>query len=70
MDERDFNVASDALDQLGIQKIRLMTNNPRKVSSMIDAGIDVVERVPLMYGQNPHNEDYLSTKQSKLGHLF
>ncbi|WP_018623310.1 GTP cyclohydrolase II [Kangiella aquimarina] len=69
-DERDFKVASDALDKLGIQKIRLMTNNPRKVSSMIDAGIDVVERVPLKYGHNPHNEDYLSTKQSKLGHLF
>ena len=69
-DERDFKVASDALDILGVSKIRLMTNNPRKVSSMKDAGIDVVERVPLKFGQNPHNAMYLSTKQSKLGHLF
>lgn len=69
-DERDFKVASDALDVLGVGKIRLMTNNPRKVSSMKDAGIDVVERVPLKFGQNPHNALYLSTKQSKLGHLF
>lgn len=69
-DERDFKVASDALDVLGVKSIRLMTNNPRKVQSMIDAGINVVERVPLKYGENPHNENYLSTKQSKLGHLF
>ncbi|GAA0210587.1 GTP cyclohydrolase II [Kangiella japonica] len=69
-DERDFKVASDALDVLGVSKVRLMTNNPRKVSSMKDAGIDVVERVPLKFGQNPHNALYLSTKQSKLGHLF
>lgn len=69
-DERDFKVASDALDVLGINQIRLMTNNPRKVSSMKDAGINVVERVPLKFGQNPHNAMYLSTKQSKLGHLF
>lgn len=69
-DERDFKVASDALEQLGIKAIRLMTNNPRKVESMKKAGINVVERVALKYGKNPHNEGYLSTKQSKLGHLF
>ncbi|MRX27684.1 GTP cyclohydrolase II [Kangiella sp. HZ709] len=69
-DERDFKVAAKALDQLAIEKIRLMTNNPRKVSSMREAGIDVTERVALQFGENPHNESYLSTKQSKLGHLF
>ncbi|NVK21855.1 MAG: GTP cyclohydrolase II [Kangiellaceae bacterium] len=69
-DERDFKIASDALEQLGVSAIRLMTNNPRKVQSMIDAGINVIERVPLKFGENPHNENYLSTKQSKLGHLF
>ncbi len=69
-DERDFKVAAKALEQLGIEQIRLMTNNPRKVSSMCEAGINVVERVALQFGENPHNESYLSTKQSKLGHLF
>ncbi len=69
-DERDFKVAAKALKQLEIEQIRLMTNNPRKVSSMCEAGINVVERVALQFGENPHNENYLSTKQSKLGHLF
>ncbi|WP_376707952.1 GTP cyclohydrolase II [Kangiella sp. TOML190] len=69
-DERDFKVAAKALQQLEIEQIRLMTNNPRKVSSMIEAGIDVSERVALQFGENPHNQGYLSTKQSKLGHLF
>lgn len=69
-DERDFAIAAKALELLNIQSIRLMTNNPRKVSAMTDAGINVSERVALQFGKNPHNEDYLSTKQSKLGHLF
>lgn len=69
-DERDFKIAAKALEQLGIDEVRLMTNNPRKVSSMTEAGIEVVERVSMQYGENPHNEQYLSTKESKLGHLF
>ncbi|NVJ67129.1 MAG: GTP cyclohydrolase II, partial [Gammaproteobacteria bacterium] len=69
-DERDFKVAANALEQLGIEQIRLMTNNPRKVSSMVEAGIKVAERVALQFGENPHNEEYLSTKKSKLGHLL
>lgn len=69
-DERDFKVAAKALEQLEIKQIRLMTNNPRKVSSMCEAGIDVVERVALEFGENPHNKYYLSTKKSKLGHLL
>lgn len=69
-DERDFKVAAKALEHLDIEQIRLMTNNPRKVSSMVDAGIKVLERVELQFGENPHNEYYLSTKKSKLGHLF
>ncbi len=69
-DERDFRVAAKALEQLAIEQIRLMTNNPRKVSSMTEAGINVTERVELQFGENPHNENYLSTKKSKLGHLL
>ena len=58
------------LNHLGINKLRLMTNNPRKVEALRQQDIDVVERVPLQTGQNPHNERYLSTKVWKLGHLY
>ena len=69
-DMRDFSVAVDTLKALNIQKVRLMTNNPRKVDALQRAGLDVVERVPMKYGRNPHNEKYLSTKHGKLGHLL
>ena len=69
-DERDFKLAADALTSIGVNRIRLMTNNPRKVKSIEDAGIEVVERVALQYGRNPHNEKYLTTKHGKLGHFL
>ena len=69
-DQRSFEVAAEILDSLGVSKIKLMTNNPRKVEALKAAKIDVVERVPLKYGRNPHNEDYLSTKHGKLGHFL
>ncbi len=47
-----------------------MTNNPRKVAALQAHGIIVEERVPLMTGRNPHNEQYLDTKRGKLGHMF
>ena len=47
-----------------------MTNNPRKIETLRSAGIDVVERVPLEVGRNPHNDRYLDTKASKLGHML
>jgi len=50
--------------------VRLMTNNPRKVQALRDQNIDVVERIGLQTGQNPHNAKYLATKGSKLGHMF
>jgi len=58
------------LAQLGVKSVRLMTNNPRKVAALEAHGIDVVERVPLMTGRNPHNEHYLDTKQGKMGHML
>lgn len=67
-DLRDYSMCKDMLDHLGIRSLRLMTNNPRKVDSLRSQGIDIVERVPLHVGRNPHNEHYLATKQSKLGH--
>ncbi|MCW8878209.1 MAG: GTP cyclohydrolase II [Kangiellaceae bacterium] len=69
-DLRSFEVAAEILNSLGVCKVKLMTNNPRKVEELKKANIDVVERVPLRYGRNPHNEDYLSTKHGKLGHYL
>jgi len=68
-DQRKFGVAAELMQALGVKKIRLMTNNPRKVKALTEANIEVVERVPMNYGMNPHNEHYLSTKHGKLGHL-
>ncbi len=69
-DLRSFEVAAELLESMGVNSVKLMTNNPRKMQALKDANIDVVERVPLMYGKNPHNENYLSTKHGKLGHLL
>ena len=67
-DARDYGVGAQILRSLDISKLRLMTNNPRKVKALSSYGIDITERVPLHVGRNPHNEHYLDTKQSKLGH--
>ncbi len=67
-DLRDYSMCKDMLEHLGIKRLRLMTNNPRKVNALSSYGIDIVERVPLRVGRNVHNERYLDTKQSKLGH--
>ncbi|PCI65366.1 MAG: GTP cyclohydrolase II [Gammaproteobacteria bacterium] len=69
-DQRNFDVAADFLKQLGINKIRLMTNNPKKVEALESAGIEITERVEMKVGKNPHNEHYLSTKHGKLGHFL
>ncbi len=69
-DLRDYSMCEDMLSHLGINKIRLMTNNPRKVDGLRSYGIDIVERVPHQVGRNPHNEGYLNTKASKLGHFL
>ena len=67
-DMRDYSICKNMLDQLQIKQVKLMTNNPRKVNALTDQGIDVVERIPLQTGQNPHNAKYLATKAGKLGH--
>lgn len=69
-DLRDYSMIERMCDQLGIGSLRLMTNNPRKLKALSDQGIQVVERVPLQTGQNPHNEFYLATKAGKLGHMM
>lgn len=69
-DMRDFRLAVALLCELKVCKLRLLTNNPRKVASLSADGIDVVDRVPLQVGENPHNAGYLATKRKRLGHLL
>ena len=68
-DLRDYGIGAQILADLGVRKIRLLTNNPRKVAALQGYGMEIVERVPLHAGQNPYNERYLDTKIAKLGHL-
>lgn len=67
-DAREYVLAGQLLRELGLARIRLMTNNPRKIDALTRDGIEIVERVPLHSGRNPHNEAYLRTKAEKLGH--
>ena len=69
-DMRDYTICADMLKLLGVQQLRLMTNNPRKLNAMEKMGIHIAERVPLHEGKNPYNEFYLATKAGKLGHLL
>jgi 3,4-dihydroxy 2-butanone 4-phosphate synthase/GTP cyclohydrolase II len=68
-DLRDYGVGAQMLHDLGVRKLRLLTNNPRKIAGLSGYGMEVVERVPLHAGKNPHNERYLATKVAKLGHI-
>ena len=68
-DERDYSHASAMLRALGIDQVRLLTNNPNKVAGLEAAGIKVVDRVAHHMPANPHNADYLATKRKKSGHL-
>ena len=67
-DLRDYSICYGMLKHLNVQSLRLMTNNPRKVKALEEGGVNIEERLPLEVGRNPHNESYLSTKASKLGH--
>lgn len=69
-DERDFTICADMYKLLAINEVKLLTNNPKKLEIMKEAGINVVERVPLIVGRNPKNSDYLNVKASKLGHIL
>jgi len=69
-DERDFRIGSQMLAELGISRVRLLTNNPEKLARMHEAGIVVTERVPLKAGANRFNHHYLATKAAKSGHLL
>lgn len=70
VDARDFSLAKHIYDHLGVYEIKLLTNNPEKVSTLQQAGISIVERIPLQVGENSENERYLHTKAEKLGHFL
>ena len=68
MDERDYGVGAQILRHLGITKIKLMSNNPRKRAGLLGYGLEVVETIQIEIQPNSHNEKYLLTKRDKLGH--
>ncbi len=70
VDNRDYSVAAEILKDLGVKKMRLLTNNPKKVTNLEENGIEVVERVGLEIPATKENEGYLKAKKEKLGHFL
>ncbi len=68
MDKRDYGVGAQILRYLGVTKIRLISNNPKKRTGLSGYGLEIVETIPIEIKPNPHNEKYLQTKRDKLGH--
>ncbi len=69
-DQRDYGIGAQILRDLGISKMRLMSNNPKKRSGLIGYGLEIIENVPIEIESNIHNENYLLTKRDKMGHLL
>lgn len=67
-DQRDYGVGAQILRDLGVSKIRLMSNNPRKRTGLVGYGLEIVENIPIEIKSNKHNKFYLETKKNKLGH--
>ncbi|SOD91781.1 3,4-dihydroxy-2-butanone 4-phosphate synthase [Spirosoma fluviale] len=70
MDARDYGVGAQILRDLGIRKLRLISNNPKKRAGLMGYGLEIVDTVPLEIKSNPHNERYLRTKRDKMGHTI
>ena len=69
-DDRDYGVGAQILRAIGVSKIRLLSNNPKKRVGLIGYGIEIIENIPLEIDSNKHNEFYLKTKRDKMGHSF
>ncbi len=69
-DQRDYGIGAQILHDLGVKKIRLLSNNPKKRSGLIGYGLEIVENVPIQVGRNSHNARYLDTKRDKMGHTL
>jgi 3,4-dihydroxy 2-butanone 4-phosphate synthase/GTP cyclohydrolase II len=70
MDLREYGLGAQILVDLGLKKIRLLTNNPKKLVGLEGYGLEIVEQVPIRVKPNPHNARYLKTKREKMGHLL
>jgi 3,4-dihydroxy 2-butanone 4-phosphate synthase/GTP cyclohydrolase II len=68
VDRRDYGVGAHIIRDLGLRKLRILTNNPKKVNRLEVYGIEVVEQLPIEIPSNPHNARYLLTKKTKMGH--
>ncbi|MGM0443073.1 MAG: bifunctional 3,4-dihydroxy-2-butanone-4-phosphate synthase/GTP cyclohydrolase II [Fibrobacterota bacterium] len=69
-DLRDYGIGAQMLADLGVQRVRLLTNNPRKIVGLEGYGITIEERIPVIIEPCEHNEHYLNTKREKMGHIF
>ncbi len=70
MDERDYGVGAQILRDLGVRKIKLISNNPKKRAGLLGYGLEIVDSLPIEIPSNPHNEQYLQTKRDKMGHTI
>ena len=69
-DERDYGIGAQILRDLNVNKIKLLTNNPKKRAGLIGYGLEIVENVPIICEPNEHNIKYLNTKKNRLGHTI
>ena len=69
-DMRDYGIGAQILVDLGVEKVKLMTNNPKKIAGLTGYGIEIVDRVEIQMNHNERNEQYLRTKQEKMGHML
>ena len=69
-DQREYGIGSQILSDLGLSTIRVLTNNPKKISGISGFGLEVVEQVPIQVAPNDENRSYLDAKRDKLGHTL
>jgi GTP cyclohydrolase II len=69
-DARRYEAAAEILADLELSGIRLMTNNPRKVEKLVELGVDICDRIPVLVGTNPHSQGYLDAKEARMGHVL
>ncbi len=69
-DEREYSAVKFILDDLGVKKIKVVTNNPAKIEFLEGTSIDIIERIPAITPKNMHNEEYLKVKKQQMGHML
>lgn len=69
-DDRDYSVVKEIFNDLELNQIKLITNNPKKIEYVESLGIEIIERIPAITAKNKHNKNYLNTKKDQMGHLL